>query len=191
MLRFRVWGLSAALAAGAGGASPATAADPPAKPPEPKQQTTLVHKLHNLFGPKAPKPGPRVAPPTITAPLEPEVLADALKAEKDALLRRLSVCTELRRVALERADDALARQADELERQAASLYNARVAGLGVSRVKSPLPEPAPAEPSSPFASTDHAPTPEQLAKAKAARLTAPPAPAPVTASAERIREVPQ
>jgi hypothetical protein len=186
MLRFRVWGLSAALAAG--GASAAAAAEPPAKPPEPKQQTTLMHKLHNLFGPKAPKPGPRVAPPTITAPLEPEVLADALKAEKDALLRRLSVCTELRRVALERADDALARQADELERQAAAVYNARVAGLGVSRVKSPLPEPSPAEP---VVSAEGVRTPEQLAKAKAARLTAPPAPAPVTASAERIREVPQ
>jgi hypothetical protein len=180
MLRFRVWGLSAALAAG--GAAPATAADSPAKPS--LEQTTLMNKL---FGPKKPKPGPRIPSSAITAPLAPEVLADALRAEQDAYLRRVSVCTELRRVATERADDQLLRQADELERQAAALYNARVAGLGVSRVKSPLPEPA----ASPFVSTESLPTTDQIARAKAARLSAPPAPIPGTTTAQQIREVPQ
>ena len=35
----------------------------------------------------------------------------------------------------------MVRQADELERQFGALYNARVAALGVSRTKAPLPEP--------------------------------------------------
>jgi hypothetical protein len=176
MLRFRVWGLSAALAAG--GAASATAAEPPL------EQTTLMNKL---FGPKKPKPGPRIPSAAVTTPLAPEVLADALRAEQDAYLRRVSVCTELRRVATERADDQLLRQADELERQAAALYNARVAGLGVSRVKSPLPELA----ASPFISTESLPTADQIARGKAARLSAPTAPIPGTTTAQQIREVPQ
>src|SRR3954447_9651452 len=102
MKRIRLLGLSAALAAG----GTAAAADPPGGPP-PRGQTTLFNKL---FGPKPPKPGgANLAgatvpnrPPTITAPLPPEVVRDALRAEQDAYLRRLSVCTELRRVAAER-----------------------------------------------------------------------------------------
>ena len=180
MLRFRAWGLSAALAVGGGAA--AGAAEPVAKPPE---QTTLMHKL---FAAKTPKPGPRTAPPTITAPLSPEVLADALRAEQDAYLRRVSVCTELRRVATERADDQLLRQADELERQAAALYNARVAGLGVSRVKSPLPPPTDDR-----AVADLGLTPERAESTvvKARKLEAPTAPIPGTTTAQQIREVPQ
>jgi len=138
MKRFRVWGVSAALTCGLG--VPVALADPPAA-----EQTTLMKKL---FGPRQPKPaGPTVAansdrPPTIQAPLAPEVLADALRAEQDAYLRRISVCTELRRVAIEKGNDALARQADELERQASQLYNLRVAGLGVPRGKTPATESA-------------------------------------------------
>lgn len=135
MRRYRVWGATAALACGLGG--PAAAADAPAQP------TTLMHKL---FGPKPPKPAGPAAnadrPATITAPLAPEVVADALRAEQDAYLRRVSVCTELRRVAVEKGDDALARQADELERQASTLYNLRVTGLGVSPRKAPRTAPA-------------------------------------------------
>jgi hypothetical protein len=175
MNRLRLWGLSAAVAAGVGG--PAVAAGPPAPPPE---KMTLMKKL---FGPPAPKPpGPtvRTGPPTITAPLPQAELADALRAEQDAYLRRVSVCTELRRVAIERGDDTLARQADELERQAAALYNARVAGLGVSRVKSPLPEP-----SGPGLVTfDRPGSPEAAAR----KLTAPAAPVPATTTAQ-VREV--
>ena len=172
MVRLRVWSLSAVLVAGGGAV---TAAEPPARPLE---QTTLMNKL---FGPKKPKPAAPAAPVTITAPLAPEVKADALRAEQDAYLRRVSICTELRRVALERGDDALARQADELERQAASLYNARVAGLGVSRVKSPLPE------TSPYVSTEGGPTDAQIAKAKAQRLMAPSVPVP--GATAQVREV--
>jgi hypothetical protein len=166
-------GLAAALAAGGG---PAAAAEPPSPPPGPG---TLAGKL---FGPKPPKrPGPaeRTGPVTVTAPLKPEVLADAWKAERDAQLRRLSVCTELRRVAFERGDEALARQVDELERQVVAVYNARVAGLGVSRSKVPLPD------TSSFVA-EPLPIPDNLT-AKANALIAPAAPIPGTTA--EVREV--
>lgn len=175
MRQFRLWGASAALAYGLGG--PAAAADAPAHP------TTLVNKL---FGPKAPKPaGPASPhpdrPPTITAPLAPEVVADALRAEQDAYLRRVSVCTELRRVAAEKGDDALARQADELERQASALYNLRVNGLGVSPRRAALPDLAKGT----DAGTRGAPS---TAVTQARRLDAPATPVAGTTTAQ-VREV--
>lgn len=175
MIRFRAWGLTAALAAGAG--VPALAADPPLVP----KQTTLADKL---FGPSKPK---RVGPATRTGstapamrstptptPLSPEAVIDALRAEQDAYLRRLTVCGELRRVGGETNNDALIRQADELERQAAALYNQRVAALGVPRVKAPLPDPTP----SGLAATGFDP------KSAANRLTAPASPTAITGTAE-------
>jgi hypothetical protein len=170
MKRLRVLGVSAALAGGL--AVPAIAADPPA----PIEQTTLMKKL---FAPKPAKHGPTVAqqrPLTITAPLSPDLLADALRAEQDAYLRRVSVCTELRRVAIEKGDDALARQADELERQAAVLYNARVAGLGLPRDKM-LPT-----------ATASRGTSSANAVTQARRLDAPASPVPGTTTAQ-VREV--
>ncbi|MBA4190857.1 MAG: hypothetical protein C0467_22955 [Planctomycetaceae bacterium] len=176
MKRIRVWGASAALACGLGG--PVAAADSPA----PIEQTTLMKKL---FSPKAAKPaGPTVGTPrptTITAPLAPEVLADALRAEQDAYLRRVSVCTELRRVAIEKGDDALARQADELERQASALYNVRVAGLGVTRSKS-------TESARGADSLDRETTTPGQAVTQARRLEAPTTRAPGTTTAQ-VREV--
>jgi hypothetical protein len=142
MHRFRAWGLSAALAAGAG--APAIAADPPTDPrPAVNRPTTLYAKL---FGPKPAAPGSAAAmrTPAAPVPLAPEALGDALRQEQEAYLRRVSVCCELRRVGAERNDDALVRQADEIERQAAALYNQRVAALGVPNVKAPLPEASPA-----------------------------------------------
>ncbi|MCE9564742.1 MAG: hypothetical protein K8U57_22135 [Planctomycetes bacterium] len=175
MKQFRVWGVSAALAVGLGG--PVAAADMP-------EQTTLMKKL---FGPKTAKPaGPSAAsdpqrPVTITAPLPQEVLIDALRAERDAWQRRVSVCEELRRIAFDKGDDALSRQADELERQATALYNLRVAGLGVTRVKAPLPE------SAGFAS-EALSSDSQTAAAKARKLAAPPTPVSGTTTAQ-VREV--
>ena len=136
MHRFRAWGLAAALAVGAG--APAAAADPSARPP-----TTLFAKL---FGPSKPKNGPvargssqSLRPPTVTAPLPPEVLTAAFQAEQEALIRRMDVCVKLRQAAMEANDEPLMRQVDDLERQATTLYNARVAALGVPKVKAPAP----------------------------------------------------
>ncbi|MBX9578831.1 MAG: hypothetical protein K2X87_00860, partial [Gemmataceae bacterium] len=80
--------------------------------------------------------------PTVTAPLPAEVVAASLKAEQDAWDRRMAVCLKLRQAAIDGNDDALLRQVDELERQAAALYAARTAALGVPRTKAPLPESA-------------------------------------------------
>jgi hypothetical protein len=127
MNRLRVWGLSAALAAGVGGQ--AVAGDPYMS----SEQTTLMSKI---FSPKPSRPlGPSgpPAPATITAPLTPEALAGCLKAEQDAYLRRVNVCDKLRRVADETADPVLSRKAEELERQAEALYNARIAALGLNK----------------------------------------------------------
>ncbi len=195
MKRLPVLGLAALVAGGSAAvAAPPAALPPPSPPPE---KGTLMGKL---FGPKPTKSEPSgkaggasaagvrtpSRPPTITEPLKPEVLADALRAEQEAYLRRVSVCTELRRVALERNDDSLARQADELERQAAALYNARVAGLGVARVKAPLPDPV-AGRNPLFGPLDEPASPAERAR----RLTAPASPVPGTTTAQQTREVPQ
>jgi hypothetical protein len=180
MKRIRVLGLTVALAAGWGG--PASAAEPP------PGRTTLMSKL---FGPSKPKPaGPTANDPlrplTISAPLPQDQLAEALRAEQDAYLRRVSVCTELRRLAVERGDDAMVHQADELERQFGALYNARVAALGVSRTKAPLPEPSIATRGVPDRSS---PVMETTSARIAARsLEAPAAPVPGTTTAQ-VREV--
>jgi hypothetical protein len=114
---------------------PAVAADPPVKPTEP----TVFGRM---FAPKKPAGPALPSGPVVTAPHAPEVLADALRVEQEAYLRRLSVCGELRRVASEKNDDALTRQIEEVERQAAVMYNARVSALGVPKVKAPLPQPS-------------------------------------------------
>jgi len=183
MTRFRVWGLSALFAVGGGSA---LAASPP--PPSMPEHSTLMQKV---FGPKQPKPvGPteRTGPITITAPLTPTVLAESLRAEQDAYLRRVSVCTELRRVAVERGNDALLRQADELERQSGALYNARVASLGLSKVRVALPDTLPSA-----SVADGGITPAQRAQMtaiKVKKLDTPTNPVPGTTTAQ-VREVPQ
>ena len=119
-------------------------------------------------------------------PLPPDQLADALRAEQEAYLRRVSVCTEVRRIAIERHDDAMVRQADELERQVGALYNARVAALGVARMKAPLPEPSVAS-RGPIESSTLLGESASMQLA-GARLEAPPAPVPGTTTAQ-VREV--
>jgi hypothetical protein len=180
MKRFHVLLMTVALAAT--WHSQASAAEPP------PERTTLVQKL---FGPSKPKPsGPTDRIPqrpfTISAPLPPDQLAEALRAEQDAYLRRVSVCTELRRIAMEKHDDVMVHQADELERQTGALYNARVAALGVSRTKAPLPEPSVAR----RGASDDYPllANTNLARNAARQLEAPPSPVPGTTTAQ-AREV--
>jgi hypothetical protein len=185
MRRFRTWGVAAALAVGAG--APAVAADqPPA--------TTDSRPWYKRMFTSAPKPagptvrsGPVVAapdrPPT-SSPLSADAVAAAFRAESDAYLRRMDVCLKLRQAALDRNDDALMRQVDEIERQAKALYEQRVGALGVSKsAKAPLPS------GTGFASSfDLAPEKQSDPRAAAARLIAPAAPVPVSGTAE-VREV--
>ncbi len=133
MHRFRAFGLSVAVLAGAGAPS-APAADLP-RPADDRPWYKRVLGADTKPPAAAPTRGMSAAPTRPTAPLAPEVVADALRAEQDAYLRRMDVCTELRRVAEETKDDGLARQVDELERQASTLYNQRTAALGVKKVK--------------------------------------------------------
>ena len=112
-----------------------------------------------LPGDKKPDPDKTFAatparPPMAVAPLEPAVLAEALKAEQDAWDRRLDVCHKLRVVGNETNDEALLKQANDLEKQATALYHSRAARLGV---KAPLrgkpeatPEPVAATPARAF-----------------------------------------
>ncbi|MBP3959455.1 hypothetical protein J8F10_29780 [Gemmata sp. G18] len=195
MSRLRVWGVAAALAVGAG--APAIAADAPTTATD----TRPWYKRMFVSAPKPAGPtvrsGPVTGGPRPSAPLPPDVVQSAVKAESDALLRRLTVCTELRQVALEKipVDEALMRQVDEMERQANAVYQARVAALGVSKhAKAPLPTS-----SSSFASSfDLAPEKPLDSKTAAAKLVAPAAPVPVSgtaalggaaAPAQEVREV--
>jgi hypothetical protein len=89
-----------------------------------------------LAGTGVPAAGPKTAekaarPPVIVAPLAADVVAEAVRAEQDAVLRRLDVCDRLRKLGETTGDTTLVLQADELEKQATALYAARVARLGV------------------------------------------------------------
>jgi hypothetical protein len=127
MRRFTARGLAVAGLA-AGTLATAVAADPP---PTDKPWYSRI-----LGGKAEPKPAD---PPTFgslpprvpVGPLDPVAQAEAVKAEQDAWQRRMDVCLKLRQVAAARNDDALAAKADDLERQATTLYSQRVARLGV------------------------------------------------------------
>lgn len=174
MNRYWIWGLSVALACGMGGL--ALAGDPNMQP----GQTTLMQSIQNFFSPK-PKPTAVLSntPATITAPLTPAQLTKCLQAEQDAYWRRISVCDALRTVADEKGEPSLGKQADELERQATALYNARVTALGLPRTKA-----QPAEVTMSAMRVEEPVSPKEAAN----RLSAPPAPSPIAVTAE-MKEV--
>lgn len=129
MYRFRAWGVTLALAAGAGVPAAAAAdAKSAARADDPKD---------NKKGDRA--KGTKARPPVIVEPLPPDELAEAVRAEQDAYIRRLDVCTRLKQFAAEAGDDKLAQQAADLERQATALYEQRVAKLGVKPTGKPAP----------------------------------------------------
>jgi hypothetical protein len=195
MSRFRAWGVAAALAVGAG--APAVAADESGATTGTRPQDTRpwYKRMFSAPKPAAPaEPGPRVgatvAPPgqaPLGRPLSAEAVGAALQAERDAYLRRLNVCVELRKAAQARNDEALMRQVDEIERQAEAVYKKRASALGVSTsVRAPLPNAGAGF----AASLDLAPEKPVDPKAAAARLVAPAAPVPVSGAATaEIREV--
>ena len=103
---------------------------------KPDAPSWLARQMPGLPGDKKPDADKSPArPPLAIAPLEPAVLAEALKAEQDAWGRRLEVCFNLRVVGNDANDEALLKQANDLEKQATALYHSRVARLGV---KAPL-----------------------------------------------------
>src|SRR5436190_6912370 len=140
MNRFRAWGVAAALGVLAGATAPAVAADTP-------DDARPWYKKMFFSAPAGPKVGPvaRSGPVAAapnrapTATLTPDAVAAAVKAEYVAWERRMSVCLKLREAAVERNDNELMRQVDELERQANAIYQQRVSALGVPKVKAPLP----------------------------------------------------
>jgi len=75
-----------------------------------------------------PTPGPAARR---VAPLSPEALVEVMQAERDAYSRRLDVCTQLRRIAIETNDPKLEAEALQLEQLAETTYKQRVAKLGV------------------------------------------------------------
>lgn len=160
MLRYRAWAAGLALSAGA----LAVAAD---DPPAPRTGVRAVGGT------------PKTASVTPPGALPAEFVQAALKAEYEAWERRVGVCLRLRQIALDTNDEALMRQADELEQRASALYQARVSVLGVPKVKAPLPSAAP---------TELLAEKPLDAKATAKKLTAPAAPVPVSETAE-VREV--
>jgi hypothetical protein len=169
MHRFRAWGL-AALAAAAG--ATAAAADPPPRAARPAQ-TTVVDKLFGKGRAKA-EPAPAAKADATPPGLPPDVKAAALRDEQDAYERRMAVCLKFRELAEQRQDENLHRQVDELERQAAALYHARAAALGVPKARpadvldrqlgtgvavTPLTAPAPPTPAGPATAAARATAP--------------------------------
>ncbi|OWK35062.1 hypothetical protein [Fimbriiglobus ruber] len=154
MNRYAAWGLSAALVIGATartaraadsdvGPGPRTAtSDPPDTRPWYARLTG--DGTSGSSTPKKPN-GPKTfgdvpaRPPVIVGRLDPVTLAEALKAEQDALQRRMEVCLKLREVAVKANDDKLLEQADALEKRATAVYHQRTARLGVkSALRSPV-----------------------------------------------------
>lgn len=157
MNRFAAWGLSAALAAGT---APAFAADPPQPDDKPSWFGRMVGKSE-----KKPEQDRTFAdlparPAVLVGPLDPMTQAEALRAEQDAFLRRLDVCLKIREIAAKKGDERLLTQADDLEKQATSLYHQRVARLGVkAQIRTPAETFERAPSATPEASTAAPPQP--------------------------------
>jgi len=89
-----------------------------------------------LFGSPAPVPVPTpmaVPPRPVVVGFSAEAMVKALKAEREAYMRRLDICTQLRKVALDTQDDRLAVRALELEQIAEETYRERIARMGVKQ----------------------------------------------------------
>ncbi len=86
------------------------------------------------FGSPAQTPTPMVASPKpIVVGFSAETMVQALKAEREAYMRRLDICTQLRKVALDTQDDRLSVRALELEQIAEETYRERIARMGVKQ----------------------------------------------------------
>lgn len=131
MRRLRAWGAALALLAAAD-APPASADEPMAKEAVVRSDgASSTSWYRRLFG--GPDK-PRQLPKDSARPQPKEAASKTLQEERAICLQRLAVCTRLREIAVETSNDALLKQADELEKQAFDLYCKKVAHLPGSRL---------------------------------------------------------
>ncbi len=77
--------------------------------------------------------GPNRPGPTKPTPNSADVVAQDRANAEAALMRRIDVCDRLRNAALEKGDEALMRQADEMNDRAWAAYRGRMDTLGTGR----------------------------------------------------------
>ena len=131
MNRIGAWGL--AVAVGIAGAGALPAAEPTSGPKVADAKPWYQRLTGGGADAKKDEPAGKVAarPSIIIAPLTPEVISEAVKAEETACTRRLDACTKLRQFAIDKNDEKLLSQIDDLERQAIEMCQQRVARMGV------------------------------------------------------------
>lgn len=130
MNRIGAWGL--AVAVGIAGAGALAAAEPTTGPKVADAKPWYQRLTGGADAKKEELTGKAAARPSIIiAPLTPEVISEAVKAEETACTRRLDACTKLRQFAIDKNDDKLLAQIDEIERQAIEMCQQRVARMGV------------------------------------------------------------
>jgi hypothetical protein len=122
MHRLTAWGGALALLAGLGAF--ARAGDPDDAPTPAIDPGLRSFSRWNGVPPEKPKPPER---PVVARP-RPSEVKSALRAQEEAnLLRRIAVINRLQQIALDTGDDALKKQAEQLEEQAQQVYAARLA----------------------------------------------------------------
>ena len=127
MDRLRAWGVLALLAALGG--TPAIAAEPDETVPANYDRGAMGFAKWYAGHPEPPK-SPPVPPEVVAARQREKDTAAAVRAQEEAnLLRRLGVCNRLREIAVQTGDEALERQADELEKRAGAVFTARTTVL--------------------------------------------------------------
>lgn len=141
MNRVKAFGLPLAFAAGLAFGPESQGQTPDSKPAQSESKSWLGRLIGRGEKPsqsnelpksaQLPESGQSIVRPPSYGPLSPETLADALKAEQEAYLRRMDVCTRLRALASDNDDETLLARADRLEQQATALYHQRVSRLGV------------------------------------------------------------
>lgn len=122
-------GLLAAVVTTARAADDDDANAPPPKPPP----SGVAAWWNGMFG-SPPKPPEKVEKKKPDRPARPHILTAAESAalrtrEKEAYCRRVQVCIKLHAIAMDRHDDAMEAQINELENTMLEVYQQRLASL--------------------------------------------------------------
>ena len=127
MHRLRLWAAVAVLAVLTGTA--AAKDDDENSVPQNYDHGAAAFARWNAGHPEPPKTPP-VPPQVAAAKARERESAAARRAQEEAnLLRRLAACNRLREVAVQTGDESLERTADELEKRADTVFNARTTAL--------------------------------------------------------------